>query len=439
MPDIFVSYASEDHDRVAKLVTILEAEGWQVWWDRDLVIGPEFDEAIEKALTKASCVLVAWSKHAIKSRWVRDEANEGSERDVLVPIVIDDIQPPLGFRSAQTARLVGWPDHTGEIDRLIGGIRRLVEMLSRATSLDPGFADAWAHLADACINAVVFFGLRDRDLQALAAESVDKALDLDPDNAVALTTKARLLWSPNSGFQNEKALEVLDRTTTLNPDAHRVWVWQCCIFMHVGLIRESQTRLDKLAELVPNDPLIPFFQAQSNVYTGRSDRNAELAIEQHARAMSLDLTNQVIHLHYPSTWIYASELNQAEASLNNARQLGLEDAILTSCEALIWAKRGETNKAEAACKQAMQELEANITHVHSHHVNHNLGAALALIDRTDAAIDQIKVASTSGFPNFPLFSSDDHLHSLHGQHEFDQLLSGLKAELEGYRKRFVKT
>jgi len=127
MPDIFVSYASEDRARINKLVTILEAEGWQVWWDRDLVVGPEYDDAIEKALAESSCVIVAWSQHAIKSRWVRDEANEGLERDVLLPVIIDDVQPPLGFRSAQTANLTGWPDRTGELDRLLSGIRRLVE------------------------------------------------------------------------------------------------------------------------------------------------------------------------------------------------------------------------------------------------------------------------------------------------------------------------
>jgi tetratricopeptide (TPR) repeat protein len=471
MADIFVSYASEDRDRIRKLVTILEAEGWQVWWDRDLVVGPEYDDAIEKALGESSCVIVAWSKHAIKSRWVRDEANEGSERDVLVPVIIDDVQPPLGFRSAQTADLTGWPDRTGELDRLLSGIRRLVEstrptnnamayelyrqglervslynkwdtataieMLSRATTLDPDFADAWAHLADACINAIVFFGSSNDDLPDLLNKSVETALRLDPDNVVALTTKARLLWSPNQGFQNHDALEILDRTTILNPRAHRAWVWQCCIFMHVGLIKESQARLDKLAEIAPNDPLVPFFQAQSNVYTGRGDRDAELAIEQHARAMSLDPTNQVVHLHYPSTWIYANELNQAEASINNTRQLGLEDAILTSCEALIWAKRGETDKAEIACAKTLQEMATNTSNVHSHHVNHHLGAAFALIDNTSAAIDQIKTAATSGFPNFPLFSTDDHLHSLSGHDEYDQLLTDLEDELAGYREDFV--
>lgn len=249
MPDIFVSYDSEDRDRVKPLVTILEAEGWNVWWDRDLVIGPSYDEEIEKALGQSLCVVVVWSRHSIKSRWVRDEANEGSNRDVLVPVIIDDVQPPLGFRSAQTAKLIGWPGTTGELDRMIAGVRRLIEsmrptentaayglykqgvervalynkwdtqtaieMLKRATSLDPGFADAWAHLADASLNSLVFFEPDNPSLWDQAEDAVAKALMLEPENVVAQTTHARLLWSPKKGFQNREALQVLEGTTRL--------------------------------------------------------------------------------------------------------------------------------------------------------------------------------------------------------------------------------
>jgi hypothetical protein len=44
MADIFVSYASADHARVAPIVRILESLGWSVWWDAKLSAGNEFDE-----------------------------------------------------------------------------------------------------------------------------------------------------------------------------------------------------------------------------------------------------------------------------------------------------------------------------------------------------------------------------------------------------------
>jgi hypothetical protein len=39
MSDIFISYSSEDRDRVLPLVNALEKTGWSVFWDRDIPTG----------------------------------------------------------------------------------------------------------------------------------------------------------------------------------------------------------------------------------------------------------------------------------------------------------------------------------------------------------------------------------------------------------------
>jgi len=123
MSDLFISYASEDRARIAALVSALEEEGWSVWWDRELIGGPEFARLIQAALDKASCILVAWSHHSVESGWVRDEAQEGQERRCIVPCCIDEVRPPLGFRSLQTVSLVGWPDERDGLPRLLEGVR----------------------------------------------------------------------------------------------------------------------------------------------------------------------------------------------------------------------------------------------------------------------------------------------------------------------------
>lgn len=123
MDDIFLSYASDDRARMAPLVSLLEGEGWSVWWDRDLIAGPSFAQKIQEALDGAGCVVVAWSKHSVDSHWCRDEANVGLERDCLVPLVVDDVRPPLGFRSAQTVFVPGWPEDQTGVEALLDGIR----------------------------------------------------------------------------------------------------------------------------------------------------------------------------------------------------------------------------------------------------------------------------------------------------------------------------
>lgn len=127
MADIFLSYASEDRERVRLLVDALEAEGWTVWWDQQIHAGPTFRRAISEAIDSCRCMVVAWSRRSIESDFVIDEATEGKERNILVPLLLDDVQVPLGFRTAQTANLRDWPDDPGDLNGLLTGVRDTID------------------------------------------------------------------------------------------------------------------------------------------------------------------------------------------------------------------------------------------------------------------------------------------------------------------------
>jgi len=34
--DIFISYSSEDLERIQPIIQVLERRGWSVWWDEDI-------------------------------------------------------------------------------------------------------------------------------------------------------------------------------------------------------------------------------------------------------------------------------------------------------------------------------------------------------------------------------------------------------------------
>ena len=108
MSDVFISYAREDLERARRLAGALEARGWSVWWDRRIIAGQTFDQAIERELESARSVVVLWSKDSIESEWTKNEATAAAERNVLVPALLDDVRIPLEFRRKQTANLIDW-------------------------------------------------------------------------------------------------------------------------------------------------------------------------------------------------------------------------------------------------------------------------------------------------------------------------------------------
>jgi adenylate cyclase len=120
--DIFISYARADREPAASLAALLELYGYEVWWDRDLVSGSDFEQEISCRLAAARAVVVIWSDVSVKSGWVRDEAADAARREVLVPVTLGDhVVVPFGFRSLHAI-----PLDTGDPSELLKAIMRRV-------------------------------------------------------------------------------------------------------------------------------------------------------------------------------------------------------------------------------------------------------------------------------------------------------------------------
>ena len=129
MATIFLSYASDDRERITPLVTALEAQGWSVWWDRAISSGSRWDDVIQREIDAASAVVVAWTRKSVASDWVRTECMEALGRDILFPVQLDDVSVPLAFRRTQAVDLTGWTPgrDCAEFDHFAAGLRQFLD------------------------------------------------------------------------------------------------------------------------------------------------------------------------------------------------------------------------------------------------------------------------------------------------------------------------
>ncbi len=138
MADVFISYSHDNREAARILAETITARGYDVWWDRELVAGDDYTDVIEEALDTAKAVIVIWSEKSRKSYWVRDEAAVGRDRNRLLPVMIDDNQPPLGFRQIHTVNLKGWDGRSdGPLEDIWHGLKGLVGTVGGEITPEP--------------------------------------------------------------------------------------------------------------------------------------------------------------------------------------------------------------------------------------------------------------------------------------------------------------
>ena len=145
MARVFLSYARSDAEAAKALADHIARAGHDVWWDREIEGGSRFAVEIDKALQNADFIVVLWSEASIQSAWVQDEASEGRDSGRLVPLTLNDVRPPLGFRQYQA---IPFEDCLRErepknLDKLLRAIgRSRAEDQPRAGSKLPRWAQA---------------------------------------------------------------------------------------------------------------------------------------------------------------------------------------------------------------------------------------------------------------------------------------------------------
>ena len=108
MSDVFISYERSVAGQARQVAQALRGAGHGVWLDELLPAHRAYTDVIEERLRAAKAVVVIWSAQAVKSHWVRAEANAALEAGTLVQLSLDGASPPMPFSQIQCADMSGW-------------------------------------------------------------------------------------------------------------------------------------------------------------------------------------------------------------------------------------------------------------------------------------------------------------------------------------------
>jgi len=188
LPKVFLSYAHADRESISRLAAALEAMGCSVWWDHLIDGGSEFAAAIEQGLKEAERVVVAWSRHSIQSHWVRDEAEYARTEGKLVPISLDGVLPPMGFRQVQSLDFSTW-DGGSDNAEFAALARALSTQSTQALTPAPTSPDLERSEPTSERRQIVF-------LAAKLDESEHAAGSIDPEDWLEFLVKLKAACQP---------------------------------------------------------------------------------------------------------------------------------------------------------------------------------------------------------------------------------------------------
>ncbi len=225
------------------------------------------------------------------------------------------------------------------------GLKRSIEFYEQAIALDPNFAEAHAGIADA--NIIQFnFGIRPAaETIPLARQSVNRALQLDPDLSYAYTSLALIQFLADHNWPDAEIS--LQRAIELHPNNADAYHRYAYFLMRLGRFDESLQKAEKARELNPLSNVV-----QSGIgLTYLSARRYPEAIEQLEKTAAEN--PQFAHAQWLLGTCYEAIEDSEKAFAANVKALEIEgDAEL----AAQLQKVKSTQGVEAANRLWFEEL-----------------------------------------------------------------------------------
>ena len=286
-------------------------------------------------------------------------------------------------------------------------LRKAQQLFEDAIRKDPGFALAYAGLADTYVY-LAYDGAMPKDQAYTAAKKlVAKTMELDDSIGEAWDTQGALEW--NFNWDWDGADRAFSRAIALAPS------YSCAHEDRAIFLAVLGRRSEALAEIAKIDQLDTGFssvQSESNVYFELRDYPD--LIEAGKRGLILDPNDSSQHYYLGAGYEGTGRLQEAIAEYQNAMETS-DDTRPAVALAHAWAAAGEKGKAE----NMLRHLEHNAKAMASPYTMATIYAGLGENDR---ALDSLKKACLEKSLGAGSIRSDFLLDSLRSDPRFQDLL-----------------
>jgi serine/threonine-protein kinase len=282
---------------------------------------------------------------------------EGSMRDVfalqdsLASAVAEALRSRFGGAPVTAARGEAGTTDVAAYDLFLRGrflfrrrgaaeLREAIRVLDSAVTRDPGFARAYATLADAWAVLPLYGGADPDTAREQALGFVEQALALDSTLADALASRGNLYMGM---WRWEEAEADLRRATELDSSSINAWQWYGEWLLYNGRNAEAERALAKAVALDPASPALIAIHGVMLTASGRT--NEGVAATQ--RAMSIDSSSVVARMMHGLVLACVGRNADAMASFEATRSVTGDAPPVVSMLGYTWARAGQRPKAEA--------------------------------------------------------------------------------------------
>ena len=290
--------------------------------------------------------------------------------------------------------------------RTVDSLEKAVDYFQQALQKDPGYALAYAGLADAyLVNSV----LPPKDTSARAREAALKALAIDDNLAEAHVSlgfvKSRYDWNWS------EAQKEFQRAVELNQNYSVAYFWYADLLTVLGRQEEALAQLKRAQELDPLSPTITAAIDRTIFYERQYDR----AIEQMRRSVELDpnfwSARFGLGLAYGEKRMYAEAIKEFQAAATLSGNSPTPLAML----GYTYAVSGKPDKARQIITQ-LNELS-----MHRHVPPYNVAVIYVGLGDKDMAFRWLEKAYQEHDPSLVLLKVAPWLDSLRSDPRFSSL------------------